>query len=342
MPTGPFKISLAFSDGVEHEFGAGPGQLLLDAALEAGLPVLHQCRSGSCSSCMADLVDGNADTRAGNCSTLLPSERAEGKRLLCVTEARSDCRFEFGYDSKVGAVAPVVVQTFVNAVERVAVDVVRLELELADGHWMNFRPGQFVQVKVPGSELRSYSMASTPAELPKIEFLIRILPGGVMSDWLVNRAKADDVVTLSGPHGGFFCRERVRAPHIMIAGGTGLAPMMSMIDSIRAAPGRKPKMTLSFGCRSEAGLFNLDALDLRRFWLPTLDVRISVDHGPGPAGVRVGNPVEAVGEDETVDPDSVAYLCGPPGMIEAGRRHLESLGLSPGNIFAEQFTASGI
>jgi benzoate/toluate 1,2-dioxygenase reductase subunit len=336
------KVAIAFSDGVEHELTVEPGQTVLDAAVAAELPILYQCRSGSCSSCIATLVEGEAETRPGASSTLLAAERAEGKRLLCVTEPRGDCRFELGYDSAAGTAKPVDAQAFVNAVEKVAADVVRLELELADGYWMDFRPGQFVQVAVPGTdEVRSYSMASTPADLPKVELLIRILPGGVMSDWLVNRAKPDDVVKLSGPYGAFFLREKVKAPHIMIAGGTGLAPMMSMIDSIRATSGRKPKVILSFGCQSEDGLFHRDAIDLRQLWLPTLDVRISVDRGPAPDGVRVGNPVEVIGNGETIDPDSVAYLCGPPGMLAAARQHLEALGLSPDNIFAEQFTASG-
>ena len=74
-------------------------------------------------------------------------------------------------------------------------------------------------------------MATTAADLPRIELLIRILPGGMMSDWLVNRASVDDVVDVSGPYGQFFLKEKVRAPHVMIAGGTGLAPMMAMIDA---------------------------------------------------------------------------------------------------------------
>lgn len=258
-----------------------------------------------------------------------------------MTETKGSCRFSLNYDSAAGRGRPVEATCFVNAVERIASDVVRLDLELAEGHWMDFRPGQFIQVKVPGTDvLRSYSMATTAADLPKIELLIRILPGGVMSDWLTNRAKVDDVVDVIGPFGQFFLKEKVRAPHVMIAGGTGLAPMMSMIDALRAAPGKKPKILLSFGCQTAEGLFNLDQIDLRKHWLPTLDARVSIDRGEPDEGFRVGNPVSALTDDDGLTPDSVAYLCGPPGMIEAARKHLEHLGLSPENIFAEQFVAS--
>jgi benzoate/toluate 1,2-dioxygenase reductase subunit len=337
---GASTVTFAFSDGAEHSLSIPAGSSILAAGLEAGLPLLHQCRSGTCSSCLATLVEGEAGTLPGSNSSLFASEMAAGKRLLCVTQARGDCRFTLDYASTGGQQVSAA-QTFVNAVERVAADVVRLELELAEGSWIDFRPGQFIQVKVPGTDqTRSYSIASTPAQLPKIELLVRLLPGGVMSEWLLNRAAPDAVVEIEGPHGAFFLREGEKAPHIMIAGGTGLAPMMAMIDQIRARPGRKPPIVLSFGCQSNDGLFHREALELRQYWLPGLSVHVSVDRGPASEGVRVGNPVEAVGQGGSIDPASVAYLCGPPGMIEAARIHLEALGLAPENIHSERFVAS--
>lgn len=336
------EVTLAFSDGVEHRLAVEPGQSVLDAALAAKLPVLHQCTAGSCSTCTAHLDAGEAELLPGASSSLMPSEREQGLHLLCVTRPKAACRFSLAYDSTAGAGQPVTVQCFVNKVERIASDAMRLELELAEGAWLNFRPGQFAQIRVPGTDVvRSYSMASTPADLPRLEFLIRLLPGGVMSNWLTDRARPDDVIELTGPFGAFFLKEKIRAPHVMIAGGTGLAPMMSMIDAIRATPGAKPPIVLSFGCQMPEGLFALDDLDLRGHWLPQLDTRISVDRGEPPEGIRVGNPVEAISQADALPPDAVAYLCGPPRMIEAARLHLEQLGLDPANIFAEHFAASG-
>jgi benzoate/toluate 1,2-dioxygenase reductase subunit len=243
---------------VEHILSVLTGSSILAAGLDAGLPLLHQCRSGTCSSCLATLTEGEAGTLHGSNSSLFASEMAAGKRLLCVSQARSDCRFTLDYDSNGGQQVSEA-QTFVNSVERVAADVMRLELELAEGSWIDFRPGQFIQLKVPGTDqTRSYSIASTPAQLPKIELLVRLLPDGVMSEWLRNRAAPDAVVEIAGPHGAFFLREGAKSPHIMIAGGTGLAPMMAMIDQIRARPGRKPPILLSFGCTSDEGLFQVN------------------------------------------------------------------------------------
>lgn len=334
-------VHLRFRDGVECKIRVAAGQAVLDAALEQAAPVLFQCRSGSCSSCIAGLVEGPAEMRKGGASVLLKSEAEAGKRLLCQTLVAGNCRFDLDYDSTAGSNAPKKVSAFVDSIERIADDAVRLKLELASGDWFDFRPGQFIQVCVPGTDIwRRYSIASTVAELPAIELLIRLLPGGAMSEWLVSRARPDDVVAIEAPFGNFFLREKLRAPHIMIAGGTGLAPMMAMIDTIRAQSGKKPPILLSFGCATEAGLFNRDQLDLRGLWMPSLDVRISVDRGPAGEGVCNGNPVRAITAADTRDPDTVAYLCGPPGLVEAGRLQLAALGVAPGNIHAEQFVAS--
>ena len=113
-----------------------------------------------------------------------------------------------------------------------------------------------------------------------------------------------------------------------------------MLDAIRARPGIKPPVLLSFGCATPEGLFNLEELELRSHWMPALQARISVDAGDPGAGWRIGNPVQAITAEDIRDPAGVAYLCGPPGMVRAAREHLERLGLDPANIHAEQFVAS--
>ena len=342
LASGASAITLRFSDGVEQSLTVKSGEAILDVALAAGVPILNQCRSGSCTSCTARLIEGSAPMRPGGGCALSRSEREEGLRLLCQTEAESNCTFEIDYDSNIGGTATVKGHAFVDTVQQLAPDVVRLQLELADGFWLSFLPGQYVQVQVPGThESRSYSIASSPDQLPKIELLIRLLPGGLMSEWLTEKASADDVIELEGPYGNFFLRDKVRAPHILVAGGTGLAPMMSIIDVLRAKPGRKPDILLSFGCTRGDRLFHQDALELRQLWLPTLEVRVSAEIGPVDLGVLIGNPVQAVVGEDISDVDTVAYLCGPPGMIHAARTHLEKLGIKQENIFAEQFVASG-
>lgn len=334
------QITLNYADGVSRSFEVAPGELILDAAIAAEIPVLYQCQSGSCSTCTATLACGDAHTRAGASSTLLASEVAAGTRLLCVCEAGSDCSFDLAYSSEAGAIVAHDVHAFIDSVEQIASNVVRLTVELAEGEWMDFRPGQFMQIEVPGlGVLRSYSPSSVATDLPKMEFLIRILPDGAMSNFLSKVAEPDQVLKLRGPYGSFFLREEhKRAPHIFVAGGTGLAPILSMIDTLRQYGGRKPSMLLSFGCATPDALFSLEEIALRKQWLPTLDTRICVDRDPQ-EGMHHGNPVSALREGD-VHPDTVAYLCGPQVMIDAATRRLIALGANPGNIFSEQFTPS--
>lgn len=335
------QVTLRFADGATHTVLTEDGRSVLDAALQAGAPLIHQCHSGSCSSCIATLCEGSAVTQAGATTSLLSSEYAAGQRLLCVTRAQSDCVFELPYTSTAGQIAPVTAHAFVDGIERIASNVMKLTLELAEGDWLDFRPGQYLQVEIPGTEtVRSYSPSSIAADLPRLELLVRLLPGGAMSSWLEGGARPDDVVKIKGPYGAFFLREdHRRAKHIFVAGGTGLAPVLSMVDGIRQWGGRKPPMLLSFGCAVPEALFCLDELELRRQWLPTLETRISVDRG-AQGDVLSGSPVAALREGDVPNADTVAYLCGPQPMIDAATRRLIELGVPANRIYSEQFVAS--
>lgn len=336
-----YQITLNFSDGITKQFSVAPNTSILDAALENDVPVLYQCRSGSCSSCLCTINDGDANTLDGESSTLLPSEYSLGQRLMCVSQANSDCSFDLAYSSDVGAASVQEAKVFIDSIERIAADTVRLTVELADGYHMSFRPGQFMQINVPGVGLvRSYSPSSTDQDLPKMEFLVRLIPGGVMSTYLAEQAEADQVLTLTGPYGAFFFREEhKRAPHIFIAGGTGLAPILSIIDTLRQSSGIKPKMLLNFGCAIPDALFCLGDIELREQWLPKLETRICVDREATEAH-HLGNPVSPLQADDVADPNTVAYLCGPQPMINAATARLVELGVKAENIFAEHFVAS--
>lgn len=338
MHASEHQVTLRFADGVEQVVPVGPCASVLEAALAHGVPLLHQCQSGSCSSCTAHLTLGHAGTRPGMTTALLASEYESGQRLLCATQPHTDCTFELAYNSTASA-SVAEVQAFVDSVERIASDVVRLTLDLADQQWLDFRPGQYLQVTVPGlGALRSYSPSSTAVELPRLQMLIRLQPGGAMSNWLLNEARPDDVLTLQGPYGAFFLQENRRAPHLFVAGGTGLAPILSMIDGIRQWPGRKPPVLLSFGCAHPDALFGLDEIELRQQWMPSLRSRVCVDKGAH-GGLLAGNPVSVL-NPEDVTPDTVAYLCGPPRMIEAARERLLSFGVPAEHIHSELFTPS--
>ena len=324
-----------FADGVSFDVEVGPGETLLDAASRAGVPIQQQCRSGSCLSCICTSQSGGLVMRSGKATSLLPSDIDAGHRLACSAELVGDDTLYFDYESNPRA--PKQVKAFVNAVERVCSDAVRLEVELADDHWLDFEPGQYVNITPPGAAAaRSFSMSSIPDELPKLEFYIRLLDTGLMSDYLRDRARVDDVLTLEGPHGRFVRDATAVSPLLFIAGGTGISPILSLTRQARLRKGRKPAMTVNFGCASAERLFAADALDLLQGLTPSLDVNILVEDGSA-ARYRACNPVAAI-DPATLLPETQAYICGPPGMVTAAVARLRELGLPADSIHYEQFT----
>ena len=273
--------------------------------------------------------------RPGRASSLLPSDVAAGQRLACSALLEQDDSILFDYASD--PAAPRTAKAFVNVAERVSDDVMRLELELADNHWLDFSPGQFVNITPPGTSVcRSYSMSSTPSELPKLEFYVRLLERGVMTDYLRNAVKPDDVLTLEGPHGRFILGDNNVEPLLFIAGGTGLSPILALVKKARNRKGRKPPMLLSFGCATSNRLFASETLELLADLTPTLDVRISVEDGSVPSHLA-GNPLEALAPKD-IQPEMTAFICGPPAMVASAHTYLMDLGMPAQKIHYEQFT----
>jgi ferredoxin-NADP reductase len=275
---------------------------------------------------------------------LIAAEIAEGKRLLCSSHALSDSVVSLHYPSSL--IYEGERRNFearVKAVDWPAESVARLAITLEHRAGLSFRPGQYVRIKVPETEeWRSYSMCTTPRELPRMEFLVRIIPGGAMSEYLRGRAQEGDRLQVEGPLGAFILHQG-KGTHVFVAGGTGLAPILAMLDAIRRGSGPRPKILLSFGCASEKTFFYRDEIELRQWWMPQLSVRLSADHVDNPSsGVIQGTPVDALGSEPIGDPEASAYVCGPPPMIEAARRRLAELGVAPERIYAERFVASAI
>jgi ferredoxin-NADP reductase/ferredoxin len=337
----PQRVTLRFEDGVEKEIEVGADEFVLDAALRQGVPLVYQCRSGSCSTCVGQIVSGTLEMAHDRALSLIASEIAEGKRLLCSAHALAPSTVRLHYPSAlIYAEERRSFEARVAGIEWPAPSVAKFAIEVERRAGVSFHAGQYVRIKVPGTDQwRSYSMCSTPRDLPKMEFLVRIIPGGAMSEYL-RGAREGERVEVEGPLGAFILH-RGKGLHVFVAGGTGLAPILAMIDELRRASGAKPKMLLSFGCASDKTFFYRDEIELRQWWIPQLSVRLSADRVEDPAsGLIVGTPVDALGAEAISDPEAVAYLCGPPPMIEGARRRLVELGINPERIYAERFVAS--
>jgi benzoate/toluate 1,2-dioxygenase reductase subunit len=199
---------------------------------------------------------------------------------------------------------------------------------------MGFLPGQYVNVTVPGTGAhRSYSFSSAPGG-DEASFLIRNLPGGVMSGYLSDRAQPGDAVTLTGPMGAFYLRPVTR-PQLWLAGGTGLAPFLSMLEQL-AEQGTDQPVRLYYAVTRAADLVELDRVQALAARIGGVEV-ITILAAAGDDHPRKGFVTDHLTADDLNGGDVDVYLCGPPPMVDAVRTHFATLGVEPGNFFYEKF-----
>ncbi len=339
-------ITLIFEDGRSIGLQASSEETIYAAALRNKLRLESDCLEGACATCKGLCSSG--EYRLGDYSedALSDEEAAARQVLTCQMRASSDCVIELPYASTQAlGKAGVPVQRLampVTGLETVAEGVVRLTLGAAEAGAaaMQFLPGQYVHLQVPGSEAqRSYSFSNAPvmagAAAGSMEFYIKLLPSGEMSDYLRQRAAVGDRINMSGPFGRFYLRPPQR-PILMVAGGTGLAPMLSMLRSLLAQQQALPPIHLLYGAASSAEFCDGNSLqDLMDQGLPLTVQRIAVGDGPGQGHVT------SLLRPELLDANgSDVYLCGPPPMIEAAERWLRAQGVPASQVYAEKFLPS--
>ena len=325
-------VTLLFADGVSQRLAVPCGGKLMDAAAAAGLNLLTDCSNGQCGTCTAQLVSGAVEMEDYDSAVLPDADRADGAVLPCVCRVNTPCAIEFPYDSTEAlSEEPAPMAAHVTAVEQVASEIIRLEVQVADD--VVFEPGQYVRIQPAGTDVsRSYSMANAPG-VNRLEFFIRSVQGGAFSQWLAG-AKVGDALTLSAPHGTFFLRDEDR-PRLFVAGGTGMAPFLSMLRSMARHPTAQ-RTTFVIGARTPGHLFAMDELKRLGAQLQGMDLQIAVEHDGGD-GCHTGYPTDLI-QKLALEPTTRVYLCGPPPMVEAGRRAAEAAGLPRADVLCERFT----
>lgn len=324
-------VTLLFADGVSHRLPVPCGGKLIEAATEAGLNLLTDCSNGQCGTCTAQLVSGTVELDDYDRAVLPDDDRASGTVLPCVCRINSACAIELPYDStEAMSEEPDSMLAEVTAVEQVASETFRLEVQVSEP--VVFEPGQYVRITPEGAQFhRSYSMANVPGT-DRLQFFIRLVPGGAFSQWLAS-AKPGDKVELSTPHGTFFLRDESR-PRLFVAGGTGVAPFLSMLRSMLANPPTN-HTTFVIGARTPGHLFAMDEVKTLASQLDGMNVQIAVEQD-AEAGVHAGYPTDLIPK-LGLDPSTRVYLCGPPPMVEAGRNAAEAAGLKRADVLCERF-----
>jgi CDP-4-dehydro-6-deoxyglucose reductase, E3 len=334
-------VSTSFRIAIEGgpSFDCGAGENLVSAAERAGWALPASCRAGICGSCEGDVDEG---------AFVLPARQDDGAVLaapmraakLCRVKPRSDLRItprEFApVDEK--ARKPLVAK--VLRIDKPSAEVAVLKLRLAAGVRAKFRAGQYLQVLLPDGQERCFSMANPPHSNDGVELHVRWLPGGAFAERVFNALKPGDTVSLRLPLGDFYIRESER-PIVFLAGGTGFAPVQSMVEDLMRRGSARP-VSLYFGARTPELLYRESLVAQWRAKKPDLRY-VPVVSSPGEADRwegRRGLVHEAVLQDLGSLAGHEVYACGAPGMIEAAREAFVRSGLEREHFHCDAFVPS--
>ena len=329
---GPATITLA-PDG--ESFTCGPGETILRAGLAAGFAMPYECASGSCSSCKGRLVDGAVDSLWADATGLSERDRRKGDRILCCQALpQGDCTVQVRLGEVEGAreePAPAPFTATVETLERLVAGVIAFSCRPAQP--VPFLPGQFVLLQVPGGQRRAFSMANIEAET--LAFIVKEKPGGHASRYLFEELAAGDTVNLEGPYGRAYLRTPPEREIVCVAGGSGLAPMLSVARAAIADPDT-PAVRLFFGANRAEELFMADEMQALAAEHERLSLTLAVrDGAPGAATGLVGD-VALAAMEELAECDF--YMAGPPGLIDAILRPVMRSGkVRPERIFFDRF-----
>jgi CDP-4-dehydro-6-deoxyglucose reductase/ferredoxin-NAD(P)+ reductase (naphthalene dioxygenase ferredoxin-specific) len=311
------------------------GQTILEAALAQDLPYPHGCRSGNCGACKSELLAGEVEMTPFSEFALSDAEKAGGLILACRAVPWSDCEVKFldADDTVVHPLRHLVCRVVELAPATHDIRIVRLRVE--SGGPYSFAAGQYASVQFADLPPRDYSMANRPDE-EILEFHIRLLPGGAVTPHVANELTIGDRVKVIGPYGSSHLRETHTGPVLALAGGSGLAPIKSIVETA-LAQGARQKITLYFGVRAERDLYLEDHFRALRAKHPNLDFIPVLSQADGPTERRTGFLADAVrGDFETLD-GAKAYLAGPPIMVETAVAALMEMGLRRQDCHADAF-----
>ncbi|ASR04450.1 FAD-binding oxidoreductase [Gordonia rubripertincta] len=331
---------------VDIEMEVTEDESILDAAFRQGIHLMHGCREGRCSACKSYMLDG--DVQMDNYSTFAcnEAEEAEGYVLLCRSYAYSDCEIEllnFDEDELLGGAPIQDVRTRVAAIEPVTADIVSLRLDVVEPETFEFKPGQYVDLSVPGTEeKRSFSIATTQATPDKLEFLIKKYPGGLFAGLLSDGLSPGDEIMINGPYGSCTLRNGHVLPVVCIGGGAGMAPLLSLLRHISETGLNRP-VRFYYGARTAADLFYLD--EIASLGEKIADFRFvaclseSADGAPDGLEVAEGNVTDIVNSRESDLARTEVYFCGPPPMVDAALALADQHSVPRDQTFYDKFTS---
>jgi toluene monooxygenase electron transfer component len=341
------KITVQSKSGITA-FDCGDREMILHAGLRQGLTLPYECATGTCGTCRARVMSGDVHMRWNEAPGAAKLKRAKGDILMCQTQARSDCVLRVPSDIAVDEKPPAPRRGIIRNIRKLTKDVAKFDLHLSAP--MSFKAGQFVVVETADlTGGRAYSMVNFDTELDQVELVIKRKPGGRFGDWLFSERASDPEVAVFGPLGrAVFCPQENRN-FVCIAGGSGIAGMMSILDcAVQADYFRDHEAAVFFGVRTLQDTFYLEPLS--RYVAAShgnLEVTIALSDEPAmtPSHADFSALKLASGMVHDVaakamtgrESDVIAFVAGPPIMVDAAIRALTVSGVSNRDIRYDKF-----
>jgi CDP-4-dehydro-6-deoxyglucose reductase, E3 len=322
-----FKVTLQPSG---HSFEVPEGKNVLQAGLDAGRMLPYSCRAGVCRTCRGTIKEGNVDYGMVHETYLPESDKAKGYALLCQAKPLSDLVVEV---REVQGVRPRIIPCRVERLEKPAPDVAVIGLRLPMNENFRFLAGQYIDFLLKEGKRRSYSLATRPdpAGVTALEIHVRHTPGGVFTDHVFGKLKVRDLLRFEGPLGSFYLREDSEKPIVMVASGTGFAPLKAICEHAREKKIARP-VTLYWGCRLKRDLYQLE---VAQSWPHVKFIPVLSDE---PWEGRTGFVHRAVMEDFPDLSGHQVYACGAPIVVESARRDFSAQCKLPADeFFADSF-----
>lgn len=310
--------------------------------MRASLLLPYGCRDGACGSCKSKILAGEVNYGPHQIATLTDIEKKQGYVLPCVARPLSAVTLECREVRRAGDIQIRKLPCRIEAIELAAPDVAIVSLKLPAGERLQFLAGQYIDILLKNGGRRSFSLATPPHDDGFLQLHIRHMPDGAFTEQLFRDMPVKEILRIEGPHGAFYLRETSDKPMIFVAGGTGFAPIKSVIEHA-FHQGVEREMVLYWGVRSLRDLYlpglpgSWQATHPNFTFIPVLSDPLPEDNWPGRAGLVH----QAVLDDFSDLSAWQVYACGVPAMIAAARRDFTQLRRLPEDeFFADSFTSA--
>ena len=273
-----------------HTFKVEENEFILEAALRQGVAFPYGCKSGSCGNCLGKVVGGEIEYPKGLPLTVMEHEHKEGKAVFCVSVAKSDLTLDIKEVSSSSSDAEIkILPARVTSLRKLADDVMEMSLAIPTNQQFDFKAGQYIEFILRDKTRRAFSLANSPSDKQALELHVREVEGGTFTGHIFNEMKEKAIVRFQGPFGTFHIRENSNKPLILVAGGTGFAPIKSMVEKLLEDDDTRP-VHIYWGARAKADLYRNDLAEKWAFqqehitYIPVLSETLEADKWEGRTG----------------------------------------------------------